>query len=655
MYVAPSAPNDTVPTKHATVNILFIEGFSIVADLMTERLIGKTNESSTNSESHNSRSCWTFATITRAQCFSTDADLDIPDMDAISRCRDQLASGTFHAAVVVDLSSYHDLFCKELGPSLSAFTHAGGAVSFTTSEGLITCATLNDIFGTAWKGSSYYRTSWGVAVENTGYVRHVFGKDVCSFSAKACSLRNVPPHERCWGVTSTSVTQSIAPCLAGKDVSKAHTDDNQWAENDYDVFVAMHHHGAGWMMFTGDVNIDSETVTIVSNFIKSRTPSHPVCALASHHELSKLSNEEFAAAKDAKIAGNSLFSAKKYLEALGKYDAALIIFGSRAGDTHQIGEKVKVLSNKSECHLMQSKWRDAENMASAALTLDPEHAKSLLRRAKARIKMAEEPDFYWRGFMLENAKEDIEKLHSSSRISTASKELLKKIKDHGIRDTPKTHREDEDDKDHDSDGVKSDHDSRPLYFSTGSINGNGNDLLQAPLSSLCEPTPTAWAEGLPDVQRYEWLTDCYRMRVDDDCKWGGGNMHGLYKQDGTITKDFLIFCRLAQHHGVIPDQWDWTSFLGIAKNLLPFDFEKSDAQDKYGRENYFSAMMGRRSLRYTGTVVYGSGVEITPVPTRVQKVIDEVMKCRSFSGELCSDVGRAQIWTSLMVYMEEEW
>ena len=24
------------------------------------------------------------------------------------------------------------------------------------------------------------------------------------------------------------------------------------------------------------------------------------------------------------------------------------------------------------------------------------------------------------------------------------------------------------------------------------------------------PAPDAWAEGLPEEQRYEWLTDCYR-------------------------------------------------------------------------------------------------------------------------------------------------
>ena len=34
-----------------------------------------------------------------------------------------------------------------------------------------------------------------------------------------------------------------------------------------------------------------------------------------------------------------------------------------------------------------------------------------------------------------------------------------------------------------------------------------------------------WSNGLGERQ-YEWLVDCYRMRVDDDCTHGGGKRHG---------------------------------------------------------------------------------------------------------------------------------
>jgi hypothetical protein len=38
---------------------------------------------------------------------------------------------------------------------------------------------------------------------------------------------------------------------------------------------------------------------------------------------------------------------------------------------------------------------------------------------------------------------------------------------------------------------------------------------------------------------------------------------------------------------------------------LPYAFEKSDAQEKWGGENFFSAMMGGRSLRFTAVAALG--------------------------------------------------
>ena len=44
------------------------------------------------------------------------------------------------------------------------------------------------------------------------------------------------------------------------------------------------------------------------------------------------------------------------------------------------------------------------------------------------------------------------------------------------------------------------------------------------------PDPASWAQGLSQPKKYEWLVDCYRMRVDDDYAMGGGNLRGLYNQ-----------------------------------------------------------------------------------------------------------------------------
>lgn len=55
--------------------------------------------------------------------------------------------------------------------------------------------------------------------------------------------------------------------------------------------------------------------------------------------------------------------------------------------------------------------------------------------------------------------------------------------------------------------------------------------------------PDSWAQGLREAQQYEWLADCYRMRVDNDYAWGGGYLHGVYAPDATkedVLEDFLV-------------------------------------------------------------------------------------------------------------------
>jgi hypothetical protein len=45
---------------------------------------------------------------------------------------------------------------------------------------------------------------------------------------------------------------------------------------------------------------------------------------------------------------------------------------------------------------------------------------------------------------------------------------------------------------------------------------------------------------------------------------------------------------------VVPAKWDWGKFLKAAVKLLPYAFEKSDAQEKWGGENVFAVAMGGR-------------------------------------------------------------
>lgn len=82
--------------------------------------------------------------------------------------------------------------------------------------------------------------------------------------------------------------------------------------------------------------------------------------------------------------------------------------------------------------------------------------------------------------------------------------------------------------------------------------------------------PSAWAKGLTGPKQHEWLIDCYRMRIDDDHRWGGGNVHGLYAPDytpDTILIDFFVFCQLAVTHKVVPTGWDWAGKFGVHRSL----------------------------------------------------------------------------------------
>lgn len=99
------------------------------------------------------------------------------------------------------------------------------------------------------------------------------------------------------------------------------------------------------------------------------------------------------------------------------------------------------------------------------------------------------------------------------------------------------------------------------------------------------------------------------MRCDDDYVYGDCYLHGPYNPDATpqsIADDFLIFCVLASRANALPKDWDWDAFLKAAACHVPFAFEKSDAQERWGSENVFAAMTGGRSLRYTAEVIYKS-------------------------------------------------
>lgn len=161
----------------------------------------------------------------------------------------------------------------------------------------------------------------------------------------------------------------------------------------------------------------------------------------------------------------------------------------------------------------------------------------------------------------------------------------------------------------------------------------------------------AWADGLGEG-KYEWLVDCYRMRVDDDYAWGG-NVRGLYASE-PITPDFLAFCKLAVAHRVVPAGWDWRSLLAAATGLLKFAFEKSDAKEKYGGENIFFAAAGGRSLRATGEAVYGPMIGRDAEDGAASDVIEHCERWLEDLETICADVGGEAIWRELARALGEE-
>lgn len=151
------------------------------------------------------------------------------------------------------------------------------------------------------------------------------------------------------------------------------------------------------------------------------------------------------------------------------------------------------------------------------------------------------------------------------------------------------------------------------------------------------------------------------MRVDDDMAWGGGNLHGLYDTDGdkdTIIHDFLIFCKLAVRNKVLPVGWSWSRCLDHAAKLLPYAFEKEDAKEKWGGENIFAGVMGGRSLRLTGEMVYGfscmGSADYEGNSSKAYRSVEE--KVESYGGwhglvssgsEVFKDVGGVDLWKQL--------
>ena len=163
-------------------------------------------------------------------------------------------SGKYTCVVVCDLSwdEAMNWFEKELGKTAQKFVSGGGLMIFPTSEGLNLAPLLRRLFQTPWTGSAYYRTTWGAKAGSAPLLALCFPGFAASrqYSAKACSLRNVPFEDRVLGVTASSQHESLSMMLSGaasaapgEATSVAEVDEG--ATDDYDVAVATRAVGKG--------------------------------------------------------------------------------------------------------------------------------------------------------------------------------------------------------------------------------------------------------------------------------------------------------------------------------------------------------------------------------------------------------------------------
>lgn len=283
--------------------------------------------------------------------------------------------------------------------------------------------------------------------------------------------------------------------------------------------------------------------------------------------------------------GNEKFKAEMYDFAVSYYEAALLVGPSTADD------RVKCLCNLSACHIRKENWQLAVKAADKALEINPSADKALLRRVKAQLRLGN----------LSNAKDDLETLRSLPDISIPELRSLSEQ----LKSAMGTAAEEEKPN------------SSPVYCATGTIPG-----LSMPLQTNFDPSQVkanqpanSWSNGLGQQKRHEWLVDCYRMRLDDLYTHTGDVRIGtLYDPEHSVESvmvDFLVFCKMGVANGALPSAWRWKDFLNEAKGHLCFAFEKSDAQEKYGEENYFNGLLGigsGRSLRYTAQRIYGSEI-----------------------------------------------
>jgi hypothetical protein len=133
----------------------------------------------------------------------------------------------------------------------------------------------------------------------------------------------------------------------------------------------------------------------------------------------------------------------------------------------------------------------------------------------------------------------------------------------------------------------------------------------------------SWHSNMSPPDIYEWFTNCYQLRCDDDYVYGGCYLHGPYNPEATrssFIKDFMVYCLLAKRKKIIPKDWDWSAFLQVAKRKAGYGLEKSDAEKRWGPTKFFAVAL----LKTVASEVYGSSAHEFEDPSDAdQQILDQ--------------------------------
>jgi hypothetical protein len=269
---------------------------------------------------------------------------------SIPKLKRALASGKYHGIIIVDWTHMEKEFMTHLGrlPILSQFCNAGGIIAFPLSRATV-IPHFSEIFQNddtlVWKPSDYLpspKAKWVPCHEEEnggGIANSLGGHDQVrllpgipplptSFTTQSTCLQNVPPHEQMYQLEQSITTPTIGGRANDTSARTA---------------VAVHHHGAGRVLFMGDTKWE-----LLLRFLLYSSPLRPIDISA------QLDDSTLDKVQDWKLKGNMAFGQKDYSTAVKAYHEAIGLFEKRAG-TYPLQQHIHVTlhSNLAECYLRQ--------------------------------------------------------------------------------------------------------------------------------------------------------------------------------------------------------------------------------------------------------------------------------------------------------------